>query len=46
MIDFYKKAFTKNEELDPALYKEFLEKQLILREYPHEPSFYPQCSQS
>jgi putative membrane protein len=33
MINFYKKAFKKNEELDPMLYKEFLEKQLILRDY-------------
>lgn len=33
MINFYKKAFKKNEELDPKLYKEFIAKELILRDY-------------
>ena len=33
MIEFYKKAFKKNEELDPKLYKEFIAKELILRDY-------------
>ena len=33
MMNFYKKAFTKNEDLDPELYKEFIAKELILRDY-------------
>ncbi|MDQ3075679.1 MAG: DUF202 domain-containing protein [bacterium] len=33
MLSFYKKAFKKNEELDPKLYKEFIAKELILRDY-------------
>jgi putative membrane protein len=33
MLNFYKKAFQEKEELDPKLYKEFLDKELILRDY-------------